>query len=139
MDKSQITSSIPAPMAKGVASDEFGRPWSVYRCLPGRAANVGGIADLVQFGADLANFLTALQRIDTTNGPVAGPHSHFRGGLVTTHDATHASASVNSAQSLMRRTFSMFGIVPLPLCGIETRCGFMATWQPQIFWWLTVD
>ena len=87
MDKSQITSSIPAPMAKGVASDEFGRPWSVYRCLPGRAANVGGIADLVQFGADLANFLTALERIDTTNGPVAGPHSHFSGGLLTAYDA----------------------------------------------------
>ncbi len=83
----QLPLPIPAPMAKGVASDEFGRPWSVYRWLPGQAANVGGIADLVQFAADLANFLLALQRIDTTDGPSAGPHSHFRGGLLTTYDA----------------------------------------------------
>ena len=82
-----LPQSIPTPVAKGVASDEFGRPWSVYSWLPGRAANVGGITDLVQFGADLAYFLTALQCIDSTDGPGAGSHSHFRGGPLTTYDA----------------------------------------------------
>lgn len=82
----QLPLPIPTPMAKGVATDEFRRPWSVYGWLPGRAANVGEIADRVQFCADLANFLTALQRIDTTDGPVAGPHSHFRGSPLNTYD-----------------------------------------------------
>ena len=45
------------------------------------------IRDLNEFATALADFLIALQRIDTTDGPRPGPHNFYRGGSLTTYDA----------------------------------------------------
>jgi len=42
--------------------------------------------DLRQFATALAQFLIALQRIDTTGGPPPGRHNFFRGGRLAIYD-----------------------------------------------------
>jgi aminoglycoside phosphotransferase (APT) family kinase protein len=83
----QLPLPIPQPLAKGAPTEEFPRPWSIYRWLEGEYATTDRIADIDRFATDLANFLRALYRAESAHGPPAGPHSHFRGGPVSTWDA----------------------------------------------------
>jgi aminoglycoside phosphotransferase (APT) family kinase protein len=82
----QLPLRIPQPLAEGEPSDEFPRPWSIYRWLEGEPATTDRIADLDRFASDLAGFLGALYAIDTVDGPPAGLHSQFRGLPLTTWD-----------------------------------------------------
>ena len=83
---------IPAPLAMGAPGEGYPWPWSVYRWLAGETAAAERIADPPQFAIALAGFLTALQRIDATGGPAAGPHSFWRGGPLETYDAETRTA-----------------------------------------------
>lgn len=78
---------IPAPLALGKPSAEYPWHWSIYRWIEGQAAASTPIKNLKDFAADLAQFLTALEKIDSTGGPLAGPHSFYRGGPLLTYDA----------------------------------------------------
>jgi aminoglycoside phosphotransferase (APT) family kinase protein len=82
----QLPLPIPVPLALGRPGEGFPWPWSVYRWLDGAPASTARIGDLVAFAAALAAFLAALQRIDAAGGPLAGPHSFFRGGSLMTYD-----------------------------------------------------
>jgi aminoglycoside phosphotransferase (APT) family kinase protein len=77
---------IPAPLACGAPAEGYPFPWSVCRWLPGETAEAAPPADLAGFAVDLAVFLAALQAIDASDGPVAGPHSFFRGGSLAIYD-----------------------------------------------------
>jgi aminoglycoside phosphotransferase (APT) family kinase protein len=79
--------SIPTPLAMGEPDEGYPWRWSVYRWIEGETASIEHIADLCQFATALAEFLSALQRIDTTGGPIAGPHNFYRGGPLSTYDA----------------------------------------------------
>lgn len=61
--------------------------WSIYRWLEGDVAANGSITNLCDFAAGLAQFLVALQGIDSTDGPSHGSHNFHRGGPLTTYDA----------------------------------------------------
>ncbi len=78
---------IPVPLAKGVPGEGYPYPWSVYRWIEGDTATVGRIDDLVEFATALADFLTALRRIDPAGSPPPGQHNFFRGGSLTVYDA----------------------------------------------------
>jgi aminoglycoside phosphotransferase (APT) family kinase protein len=78
---------IPTPLAMGKPDDDYPWKWSIYSYLPGESAASSPITDLCGFAESLAQFLTALQHIDTEDGPVAGPHSFYRGGSLMTYDA----------------------------------------------------
>ena len=78
---------IPVPLAKGAPADGYPWQWSVYRWLEGETTTAERIADLRQFATALADFLTALQRIDSAGGPPPGRHNFFRGGPLTVYDA----------------------------------------------------
>jgi len=78
---------IPEPLAIGEPAEGYPWKWSIYRWLEGDSAAAAPLADLSEFAASLAQFLSALQRIDTTGGPLPGPHSFYRGGSLTTYDA----------------------------------------------------
>jgi aminoglycoside phosphotransferase (APT) family kinase protein len=78
---------IPVPLAMGEPADGYPWKWSIYRWLEGNTAASAPIADMCEFATDLAQFLSALQRIDTTDGPLPGLHSFYRGGALTTYDA----------------------------------------------------
>ncbi|MBX9621974.1 MAG: aminoglycoside phosphotransferase family protein [Alphaproteobacteria bacterium] len=78
---------IPAPLAMGEPGEGYPWRWSVYRWIKGETASNEPIADLSQFAVALAGFLSALQGIDATSGPTAGPHNFYRGGSLSTYDA----------------------------------------------------
>ena len=77
---------IPEPLARGAPALGFPRPWSIYRWIGGQTATAETIGSQTQFACDLAAFLTALYGCGATDGPAAGPHSHWRGGPVTVWD-----------------------------------------------------
>ncbi len=75
--------SVPAPVAMGRPADGYPFEWSVCEWLPGE--NAGGTnADLDQAAVDLAAFVTALRRIDTTGADPRSPGS--RGGALVEGD-----------------------------------------------------
>ncbi len=78
---------IPVPLALGVPSQNYPWHWSVYRWLEGESAASAPIHNINDFATSLGQFLTALQSIDVSNGPVAGPHSFYRGGALSIYDA----------------------------------------------------
>jgi len=78
---------IPVPLAKGAPAHDYPFPWSVYLWLEGETAATGRIDDPVELATTLADFLTALYRVDPTGGPPPGRHNFFRGGPLTVYDA----------------------------------------------------
>jgi aminoglycoside phosphotransferase (APT) family kinase protein len=78
---------IPVPLAMGAPGAGYPWRWSVYRWIEGDTATVERIADRRQFATTLAQFLVALQRIDSADGPAPGPHNFFRGGALTVYDS----------------------------------------------------
>jgi aminoglycoside phosphotransferase (APT) family kinase protein len=83
---------IPAPLAMGRPGQGYPWRWSVYGWLDGETAAGARIDDRPRFAADLGAFLSALQRIEATDGPPAGPHSFWRGGPLSTYDAETRTA-----------------------------------------------
>jgi aminoglycoside phosphotransferase (APT) family kinase protein len=79
--------AIPKPIATGTRAVGYPWSWSIYRWIDGEPANDARIDDLTRFARELAAFLKALHEVDTTNGPIAGEHSFFRGGSLTAYDA----------------------------------------------------
>ncbi len=82
----QLPLPIPQPIALGAPGCRYPWPWSVNRWIDGAPVTAEAIADLPQFAADLADFLSALYRIDPTGGPLPGTHNFFRGGPLTVYD-----------------------------------------------------
>ncbi len=78
---------IPVPLAMGKPEHGYPWKWSIYRWLEGKSAHSAPISDLTVFAADLANFLIALYRIDTTGGPKPGAHCFYRAGSLSVYDA----------------------------------------------------
>jgi aminoglycoside phosphotransferase (APT) family kinase protein len=76
---SRLPLAVPVPLAKGMPAEGYPWQWAVYRWLEGETATRERIADLDQAATDLAQFVTALQRIDATGGPPPGAHNSFRG------------------------------------------------------------
>jgi aminoglycoside phosphotransferase (APT) family kinase protein len=88
----QLPLPIPVPLAKGRPALGYRHDWSVYRWIDGATARPDRIDDLARFATALGEFLTALQRVDPTDGPPAGPHNFYRGGPLTTYDAETRTA-----------------------------------------------
>jgi len=86
---------IPAPVRLGAPGEGFPWPWSVRRWLPGVPASDVSV-DLPSLADDLGGFLAALQRAAAAGGPLtgplAGPHSFWRGGPLATYDAETLAA-----------------------------------------------
>jgi aminoglycoside phosphotransferase (APT) family kinase protein len=76
---SAVPVAVPLPVAQGAPSDEFDRPWSVYRWIEGMPLADARFVDLTTLAVDLARFLTALSTVDTHGAPRAGEHSFWRG------------------------------------------------------------
>jgi aminoglycoside phosphotransferase (APT) family kinase protein len=65
----QLPVVIPVPVAMGVPEEGYPLHWSVYRWLDGENPVVDAIADPCALAMELAEFITALQRIDPADGP----------------------------------------------------------------------
>ena len=64
--------AIPVPLAQGAPGEGYPWQWSIHRWLGGETATLERIADPDSFAKELAEFVTALQRIDAKDGPPAG-------------------------------------------------------------------
>jgi aminoglycoside phosphotransferase (APT) family kinase protein len=64
--------AVPVQVAMGQPAEGYPFEWSVYEWLPGENAN-GTIDDLDQAAVDLAAFVNALRRIDTTGAQPRPP------------------------------------------------------------------
>ncbi|QSE88042.1 aminoglycoside phosphotransferase family protein (plasmid) [Rhodococcus pseudokoreensis] len=83
---------VPIPVAVVVAGVGYPWPWSVYRWLDGENATNAPPADSHHAALELAGFVNALHRIDTTNGPLPGSHNFNRGVPLVQRDAPTRSA-----------------------------------------------
>lgn len=64
--------TIPVPLVKGISGEGYPYSWSVYQWIEGKNPVVDRLADPVSLAKDLAEFVTALRRIDLPGGPPAG-------------------------------------------------------------------
>lgn len=85
---------IPVPLAMGKPDHNYPWPWSIYQWIEGKHATLGNIADLQEFAVTLAQFLLALQQIDSTAGPPPGQHNFFRGGPLNVYDLETRNAII---------------------------------------------
>ena len=92
--------AVPVPLATGKAAEGYPFEWSIYRWLPGAAANEEPLADLRQAAADLAAFIAASERIDPANGPPPGEHNFFRGAPLATRDQAARAAIGSLAETI---------------------------------------
>lgn len=90
--------AIPFPVANGAPGHGYPWRWSVYRWLPGENTALRSIVDLAQAALALADFLLALQGIDSNGGPPPGEHNFFRGVPLAERDASTRKA-IASLQS----------------------------------------
>jgi aminoglycoside phosphotransferase (APT) family kinase protein len=86
----QLPLAVPVPLAIGEPAEGYPYPWSVRRWLGGESAIIEPIG--VEAALDLANFITALRRIDSAGGPAPGAHNFGRGAPLITRDAATRSA-----------------------------------------------
>ena len=84
--------AIPAPLAKGIPGEGYPWHWSVCRWLEGENATIERIADPVQAATALAQFIAALQRIDSTGGPLYGTPNFSRGEPLAMRDSQTRAA-----------------------------------------------
>ncbi len=78
--------AIPAPLAIGEPAEGYPWRWCVSPWLEGEDATPEHVRDLKEAAVDLAAFLRAMQRIDTTGGPRPGRHNFFRGVPLSVRD-----------------------------------------------------
>jgi aminoglycoside phosphotransferase (APT) family kinase protein len=90
--------AIPTPLAMGVPAEGYPWHWSVYRWLEGENATADRL-DLRKAATDLADFITALQRIDPTGGPLAGVE-RSRGVPLAARD-TETRAAIAALQDVL--------------------------------------
>ena len=89
---------IPTPHAKGYPTSDYPWQWSIYGWINGKTVSDAPIADLPQFAETLAQFLVALQNVDSKNGPAPGLHNFNRGGNLAVYDeATRTAISMSSS------------------------------------------
>ncbi|MED0986325.1 aminoglycoside phosphotransferase family protein [Bacillus paramycoides] len=82
----EITLPISSPIAKGNPSEEYPWPWSINKWIEGETVTKENVHNLNEFATDLGSFLVELQSIDASNGPKAGAHNFYRGGLISVYD-----------------------------------------------------
>lgn len=97
--------AVPVQLAMGRPAEGYPFAWSVYEWLPGENAN-GTIHDLQQAAVDLAAFIRALRRIDTTGAfrrprggrgsPLVENDEHVRQAIAELGDRIDGAAALRS-------------------------------------------
>ena len=78
---------IPEPLALGNPAHGYSWHWAIRRWIEGEAAASCQMVDRSQLARDVAQFLDALHRIDSRDGPSPGRDNFFRGGPLAKYDA----------------------------------------------------
>lgn len=85
---SNLSISIPKPIALGQPSNIYPWDWSIYNWLDGVSANTLALSDdtLNHIARDLAQFLKEMHKIDITGAPTPGLHNYWRGDHISIYD-----------------------------------------------------
>src|SRR5690348_13154811 len=78
---------VPEVLGEGAPCDTFSLPWAIYSWLAGERVAIDEIDGEDAFAADLAEFLSSLQRVDAAGGPPPGDHNFGRGEPLAERDA----------------------------------------------------
>lgn len=70
---------IPEPLVLGNPTEKYPLKWSIYRWIEGEPISFSTIikSDFVE---KLAEFIIALEKVESNGGPPAGAHNFYRGG-----------------------------------------------------------
>ncbi|MGJ3237267.1 MAG: aminoglycoside phosphotransferase family protein [Anaerolineae bacterium] len=102
----QLPLAIPSPIALGQSNETYPFQWAVYGLLAGEVPAVTPYADDLLFAERLAQFMNALQRIDTTGAPQPGAHNFGRGVPLRDRDAQTRQA-IQSLAGMIDTTGAM--------------------------------
>ena len=91
--------AVPTVLAHGAPGAGYPYPWAVYRWLGGANAAESPPADMVEAAGNLAHFLLALQRRDTSGGPSALDHG-LRGAPLAGRDAATRQAIIALGETI---------------------------------------
>ncbi|MCW3820417.1 aminoglycoside phosphotransferase family protein [Micromonospora sp. DR5-3] len=119
----RLSLPIPVPLAKGEPGAGYPYSWSIYSWLDGEPASADRIADPIRFAIDLAEFLSGLQSIDPTGGPLPGLHNWFRGGTLRTY-----------GREVQRALTALDGHVDVDLAGEIWQNALDASWDGTQTW-----
>ena len=92
--------AVPVPLAEGMPARGYPMEWSIYSWLDGENATGARIDDPALLAADLARFVTALQRIDPEGGPPPAAENFFRGEPLARRDQDTRAAIAALAATL---------------------------------------
>lgn len=87
----QLPLEIPVPIARGEPTEDYPYPWSVQRWLNGENISLEQISDPCKAALKLAQFIVALQAIDTEGGLPAKEHNVRGLPLIHRDEATRAA------------------------------------------------
>lgn len=82
----QLPLRVPQPLAKGEPSDEYPWVWTIYDWIEGEEATIERLADPTASAVALAEFIRALQEIDSAAAPPSGPATGYRGAPLIQRD-----------------------------------------------------
>jgi aminoglycoside phosphotransferase (APT) family kinase protein len=91
---------VPSPLAEGRAALGYPFEWSIYRWLEGEPVTDRPLADLGQAVADLSGFVSALERLDASDGPGPDEYNAFRGVPLIARDEPVRKAIASLASSI---------------------------------------
>lgn len=92
-----LTLELPAQLVVGVPDAGYPYEWGVYRWLAGESVADAPIVSLDETAVALARFITALQRLDPTGGPVAVEHRLRGAPLHLRDEGTRAAIAAMGA------------------------------------------
>ncbi|WP_406384627.1 aminoglycoside phosphotransferase family protein [Streptomyces sp. NBC_01618] len=104
-----LPAAIPVPLGRGGPAEGYPWHWSVFRWLDGANPAVGEVAEPGPLAADLADFVTALHRIDPADGPpsfrsesLAARDTATRAALAELHEAVDTGAALAVWEAALR-------------------------------------
>lgn len=122
---------IPAPLAMGYPDAGYPWNWSVYSYIEGETAAVALIKDMDEYtneymdplAVDLAKFISALQSIDTTDGPLPDvkQFSHING-------LSFYDNEVHKAVNILKDKIDCDVVIKIWESGLQTK------WQNDPVW-----
>lgn len=115
--------AVPPILGEGAPGEGYPFPWSVRGWLDGETAARERIDDMAQFAVSVAEFILALQRCDTTGGPLAGEHSWFRGASPAYYD-----------EETRRCLAALAGRVDTDKAAVVWEAALAAEWRGEPVW-----
>lgn len=115
--------AVPPILGEGAPGEGYPFPWSVRGWLDGETAARERIDDMAQFAVSVAEFILALQRCDTTGGPLAGEHGWFRGASPAYYD-----------EETRRCLAALAGRVDTDKAAVVWEAALAAEWRGEPVW-----